>query len=253
MRLVSFSAEEEKLLLSRRAHAPSMWWQPAPLPQSPTPSPKEPQLPQLPQLPRLPRLPQVPHGGLLTRNVATLAQLPRQAPQPPAPRPHPSPPKSPTTPLAALLQSHAGAAAAPDPACVTTDGVASSGPAGYPAGTPAYARRQLRAQQNRALHAQLVALRAKAEEENKGEFELVYPSPDHELQRLYSRLLDASHRSYIEQNQCGGEGSHTLVSGPHLLLCAILTVAVCVRACGAGWEARGGSRCQLSSRHLCPA
>ena len=61
-------------------------------------------------------------------------------------------------------------------------------------GGRAYARRH----QARALLSQLITLRSEYESANRGEFELIFPSPHASLQTQYEKLLEASRRAYIE-------------------------------------------------------
>ena len=61
-------------------------------------------------------------------------------------------------------------------------------------GGRAYARRH----QARAVLSQLITLRAEYESANRGEFELIFPSPHASLQTHYEKLLEASRRAYIE-------------------------------------------------------
>ena len=61
-------------------------------------------------------------------------------------------------------------------------------------GGRAYARRH----QARAVLSQLITLRAEYESANRGDFELIFPSPHASLQTHYEKLLEASRRAYIE-------------------------------------------------------
>ena len=61
-------------------------------------------------------------------------------------------------------------------------------------GGRAYARRH----QARALLSQLITLRSEYESANRGEFELIFPSPHASLQTQYEKLLEVSRRAYIE-------------------------------------------------------
>lgn len=229
MRLASFSTAEEKLLLARRApHAAMSTW----LPPQQTPPPPPPQTPP-PRPPQTP-LPPPPPPHTYTEVDAEMDMFmdwlrrfqpgmkwkaPQEASPPSAPQQSPSTPKAPTTdnslqaPLPPDRADNDASASAVAPETARTDpidaasGTAQHGVSFSPSGTLAYARRQLVRQQSRALQAQLVALRAQAEEENSGEFELIFPSPHHDLQRLYSTLLDASQRSYLEQYHMASGGS----------------------------------------------
>lgn len=71
----------------------------------------------------------------------------------------------------------------------SSEGVDYSGSGGR-----AYARRH----QARALLSQLITLRSEYESANRGEFELIFPSPHASLQTQYEKLLEVSRRAYIE-------------------------------------------------------